>query len=366
MFGAQTRGSEGSGVLVDPEGVVLTNAHVVGGARRIQVTLSDGRTFEADLVAQDTALDLAVIRLRGASGLPVVAWGSSDDVLLGETVVAIGNPFGLGLTVSTGVVASTGRDVNVGDGPVQTYLQTDAAINPGNSGGALVDLRGRLVGINTFIQAGAEGIGFAIPVDRARKIAEDLLAYGRVQLPWLGATLNEVGPRRVRGAPKGALRVDRVWKDGPLDQAGIVPGDLLVALDGHDTVSRGDLNARLAELHSGAALQLTRLREGIASEIRVTSGQPPGDLGVVVLRDLLGVGVRSVAGGLEVTRVSPEGAWARAGLQAGDLLLAVDGRRVAARDDLLEHLGDAAAHHRDRAWFTVRRGNRQGTLDLPL
>lgn len=171
LYGAPRSSSAGSGVVIDSDGVVLTNAHVVEGALSIEVHTNDGRSWPAVVLAMESELDLAVLRLEGARDLPQIAMADSDALLLGEPAIAIGNPYGLGLTVSTGIVSSVQRDVEIRSGLYQSYIQTDAAINPGNSGGALVNIHGELIGINTAIRADAEGIGFAIPVNRARKIA---------------------------------------------------------------------------------------------------------------------------------------------------------------------------------------------------
>ncbi|MCB9663280.1 MAG: trypsin-like peptidase domain-containing protein [Alphaproteobacteria bacterium] len=367
FFREERRASEGSGVIIDGRGLVLTNAHVVDGATRVEVHLQDERAFAADVLAQDGELDLAVLQLRGASDLPVIALGDSSDLLLGETVIAIGNPLGLGLTVSTGVLSSTGRDVPVGQGPVQTYLQTDAAINPGNSGGALVDLHGRLVGINTFIHASAEGVGFAIPVNRATKIAADLLAYGEVQVPWLGATFADVGRGRLGGAwAAGALLVERVEPGGPAARAGLRPGDLVGQLDGHRILTRADLNARLAERRPGVTVRLQVLRGDRSEELAVVAAQVGAGIGAVRLAQGVGVQVQPVQGGLQVTQATREGSWVAAGLRVGDVILGVDGVRTASVAALTEALDRAMARHRGRAWFTVARGPYQGTKELPL
>ncbi|MCB9681020.1 MAG: trypsin-like peptidase domain-containing protein [Alphaproteobacteria bacterium] len=359
--------SEGSGVIIGRDGVVLTNAHVVAGARSINVHLLDGRAFEADVVAQDPSIDLAVLNLTGAHGLPVIPVGDSSDLLLGEPVIAIGNPFGLGLTVSTGVVASTGRDVNVGDGPVQTYIQTDAAINPGNSGGALVNIHGELIGINTFIHQAAEGIGFAIPVNRARKISEDLISFGEVQLPWLGMSVVDVPRRRLRGAlADGAMLVQRVHDGGPASAAGIVPGDLVYELDGHRVSTRADLNARLSELTPGVTVKLGVAHDDALGTRSVATRKAPGDLGAAVLRDALAIHVVPARGGLQVDKAGRGGTWVNAGLAVGDLIIGVDGQRVRSEEELVRLLQQARARHRGSAWFTVARGNARGTVEIGL
>lgn len=361
FYRQERRASEGSGVIIDAGGVVLTNAHVVDGAQRIDVHLQDGRTLPADVVAQDRALDLAVLRTRGATDLPTLPLGDSDALLLGEPAIAIGNPFGLGLTVSTGVISSTARDVPVGNGPVQTYIQTDAAINPGNSGGALVDIEGRLIGINTFIHASAEGVGFAIPVNRARKVALDLLMYGQVQLPWLGFAGVDVPPGRNRGAlAKGGVLVERVH-GGELRV-----GDVVVSVDGHVVHNRADLNARLAERAPGDVVRVGVVRSGGVQPVSMKSRKAPENLGAEAVRRALRIETQPVRGGIQVTTAHPEGTWVGAGLRAGDVLIAVDGQRVGDGAALEKALGRARAQHRARVWLTVARGPYRGTVEVAL
>lgn len=361
-FGAERRASEGSGVLIGADGVVLTNAHVVDGAVRVVALLSDGRRFVGEVRATEPDLDLAVVQLEGASDLPTIPMGDSRDLMLGEPAIAIGNPFGLGLTVSTGVVASVGRDMQVGGGPSQTYVQTDAAINPGNSGGALVNLRGELIGINTFIHSSAEGIGFAIPVNRVRKVAEDLLLFGHAQVPWLACSLVDVDPRRLpRRLRDGAVLVQVVHAGGALR-----PGDLVVGLDGHRVATRADVNARLAELRPGARVTLEVVRGDDLLELTVDTGRPPDDLGPRLLREGVGIGLRLVQGRLVAERVAPGGGWARVGLREGDVVLAVNNQRVRDVADVERGLLEARALHSPSVWITVQRDRFRGTTAVPL
>ena len=232
-----TTQGQGSGVVLTQDGVVLTNAHVVEGASSITIHTAAGDALSAELMALDRSLDLAVLKVDSRSALVPIALANSDDLYLGETTIAIGNPLGLGLTVSTGVVSSTSRTMEIQQGLYQDYIQTDAAINPGNSGGALVDLEGRLIGINTFIRRDAEGIGFAIPVNRAKKVADDLVRYGAVKVPWLGCDLVDIHPRRLAGTrlAKGVVQVLRVHDGSACASVGIREGDLLFEIDGRPT-----------------------------------------------------------------------------------------------------------------------------------
>lgn len=362
-----TTASEGSGVIIAPDGVVLTNAHVVDGARRITVVLQDGRSFEADVVARDAGIDLAVLRARSASGLPTIAIGDSNRLLLGEPAIAIGNPYGLGLTVSTGVIASVGRDVSGGDGTTQTYIQTDAAINPGNSGGALVNIYGELIGINTFIHSAGEGIGFAIPVARARKVADDLLNFGSVQIPWLGCMLADVNRRAANGRSSraGAL-VTAILTGSPAEKAGLKAGDLIVDVDGHATLTRADVNARLAERAPGQTVKVGVWRGEIPQSLLIATQRAPDDLGRRSMLGVLGVDVVVGRSGVEVSRAAEGGSWAGAGLRVGDVIVAVDGVRVRDADHLAALLGAARARHRGSAWFTVVRAPYSGSVEVKI
>ena len=366
FFGARTSASEGSGVIIHGSGIVLTNAHVVDGASRVTVHGTDGQQWTADVLALDTALDLAVLQIPSVEGLPVISVGDSDDLLLGEPAIALGNAYGLGMTVSTGVVASVGRDMHVGSGPVQTYIQTDAAINPGNSGGALVNIHGELIGINTFIHQSAEGIGFAIPVNRARKIAEDLLNHGEVKLPWLGLDLVDVGPRRLRGLPAGAILVDGIHRVGPAHASDLEVGDLIVELGGHPTVTRADLNARMAERASGDPVTLGIIRDGTPTTTRLAGIDPPADLGRLSRRQGLGIEVQAAGDALRITRMTTSGGAAVARLQAGDLLVAIDGVRIRTPAELEAQLARIKAQHRSSATLVVVRDRTRGAVNVGI
>lgn len=360
--------SAGSGVIIDPRGLVLTNAHVVAGAVAITAKDADGREWSARVVGMDEDLDLAVLRLDGASGLVAISLGSSDDLFLGEPVVAIGNPYGLGLTVSTGVVSSVAREVEIQRGVFQEYVQTDAAINPGNSGGALVNIHGELIGINTAILAQGQGIGFAIPVDRARKIAGDLALFGQVQVPWLGVDLDDIPTSRLRNSAlaAGAVQVTRVYPTGPAAGGALQVGDLIYKVEGRAVRSRADLNTFLASQQRGRPLTVDLARAGALSQARVTTGTLPDEVVTALLQDTLGIAVRRSSGGVVVTHATPQGTWIRSGLRVGDLVVAVNGNPVSSPEELAEALRRAKAGHRPSALFTIRRGRFTGPINLAL
>lgn len=363
LFGfSRTTASAGSGVVISDDGLVLTNAHVVARARRITVHSDRGQGWEARVMAFDEALDLAVLKMQGASRLTPVAIGNSDELMLGETAIAIGNPLGLGLTVSTGVIASVRRELEITPGIQQSFVQTDAAINPGNSGGALVNLDGELIGINTAIRADAQGIGFAIPVNRAMKIAADLVNYGAVRAPWLGIHVRDLDPRR--RIP--AVQVETVAQHGPAGEAGLRPGDLITEVEGRSVTSRAELNSRLAAKTPGDRVRLTTVRDNRYAEVTLETVPVPAGLGKMLIREHLGITVKATPQGVLVVQMRPDGVWAIENLRAGDLVIAVDGQLIRSVDDLADALRQAQAQHRGHALFTIRRGNAQGHISLAL
>jgi len=375
-----TSTTQGSGAVIRADGVVLTNAHVLDGALQITATLSDGSAYQATVVGLDGDLDLAVLQLEGAQGLPTVPLGRSHDLLLGEPVIAIGNPFGLGHTVTTGVVSSAGRRLEVAERVYQDYIQTDAGINPGNSGGPLLNIHGELIGINTAIRRDAENIGFAIPVDRAAKVARDLLRYGSVRAPWLGIAVSDIGGPRYAGTPieQGAVAVESVRPRPPADPSPLQVGDILLRLDGQSIHSRADLNLRLASHQAGDQVSLSGLRQGQPFQAQVTAESCPADLGPSLLAQTLGVelipldratarahGLRT-AQGLMAAAVSPRGSFAKAGLRVGDVIQAVHGSPVNTEEQLRTALLRAKIAHRLAVLLTVQRGPYRGHVEVAL
>jgi serine protease Do len=364
--------SEGSGVVIDPRGTVLTNAHVVERAQRIVVNFDDGRSHEAEILGITSELDLAVLRLKphGDAPLALVAapLGRSSDLMLGEPVIAIGNPFGLGLTVTTGVISSTSRQIETPGRIYQDFLQTDASINPGNSGGPLLDVHGNLIGINTAIRADAQGIGWAIPVDRAIKIAHDLTEFGTVRVPWLGVDLSEVVVRTPSGQ-RGrtvVVRVDRVWAGEALQV-----GDQITGVDGRTVQGRGDLNAYLASFPAGRTVRLAALRAGKPVEVEVRAGEVPEAVVQRSLGEVLGVQVEATGrtsrpAGVRVRAVDRDGSFARAGLRVGDEIVAVNGRGIDSPADLGRAFADLKSTHRGSALLTVRRGDATGRVNVAI
>ena len=284
----QPRRGAGSGFIIDDRGHIMTNHHVVAGATRVLVRLVDGREYNAQLVGSDAATDVAILRIQPRQGerLPVATLGSSDEVRIGDWVIALGNPLGLDFTVTAGIVSAKGRQLrsgangpDAGAPPLEAYIQTDAAINPGNSGGPLVDLFGRVIGMNTAISAqNFIGHGFAVPIDLARRVADDLLAHGYVRRPRIGVTVTDVeavdadvyGLPSVRGA-----EITSVQAGGPGAGAGLRPGDVVLAIDGRDIRNATDLTTTLARRHPGDEVVFTIWRDRARRDVRVRLGEFP-------------------------------------------------------------------------------------------
>ncbi|MCA9568956.1 MAG: trypsin-like peptidase domain-containing protein [Myxococcales bacterium] len=260
----------GSGVVIDSDGVIVTNHHVVDGAERVDVTLHDGRVLEATVVGSDPRADVAVLRLTSPPGdLTALEWGSSDALRLGETVLAIGNPFGIGHTLTRGIVSAKGRAMGVAE--YEDFIQTDAAINPGNSGGALVDLEGRLIGIPTAIfskTGGFSGISFAIPSRMAHAVTDDILEDGQVDRGWLGVAIAEVD---------GGVVLQGVEASGAASLAGLQTGDVILAFNGTPVTSLAAFRSSVALAGAGEAFDVRIERDGAKRVVKGTLGRRPDD-----------------------------------------------------------------------------------------
>jgi serine protease Do len=342
--------SLGSGVIISPDGEILTNAHVVGNAEDVvEVILQDQKRFKAKIVGKDKKTDIALIRIQADHPLPAAKLAHGDDLRVGDWVVAIGNPFGLGETVTAGIVSAKGRAI--GAGPYDDFIQTDASINPGNSGGPLLNARGEVVGINSAIysQSGGNiGIGFAIPIEMAAHIADSLRTRGKVVRGWLGVAIQDVTPEisKAMGVKEetGALVAD-VVKEGPADKAGIQRGDVILAYQGKEIGSSRDLPIRVAETPDGTRAELKLMREGQEKTITAEIGElkdkevaaeaasPSSHLGLHVdkitpeIAERLGIPPRTK--GVVVTSVDPGSPADNAGLHPGDVVREVDRKSVA-------------------------------------
>jgi serine protease DegQ len=269
----------GSGVIVSDDGFILTNHHVVEAADEIQVALSNGKTLEAEVVGTDPETDLAVLKVK-RKGLPAITFAQSDSQRVGDVVLAIGNPFGVGQTVTMGIISALGRS-HLGINTFENYIQTDAAINPGNSGGALVDGAGNLVGVNTAIfsrSGGNLGIGFAIPVSIVRQVMQEIISHGAVTRGWVGIEVQEITPEIAESfalkTTAGAL-IAGVLRGGPADRAGIRPGDILVAVGGKSVTDSSSLLNLIAALPPGKVVQLRLMREQTEMQLMATIEKRP-------------------------------------------------------------------------------------------
>ena len=273
--------SLGSGVMVDPSGLVVTNNHVIEGADQVKISLADKREFEAEIVLKDTRTDLAVLRVKNAKEkFATLDFSNSDDLQVGDVVLAVGNPFGVGQTVTAGIVSALGR-THLGINTFENFIQTDAAINPGNSGGALVDASGNLVGINSAIYSrtgGSQGIGFAIPVSIARKVMEQIIKSGSVTRGWVGVEVQDLSPELAESfslkSAEGAL-IAGVLKGGPADVGGIRPGDILLAVNGRVVADSASLLNLIAALKPGEDAQLTVARKQQTLNLKIQVGRRP-------------------------------------------------------------------------------------------
>jgi Do/DeqQ family serine protease len=277
--GAETQVGMGSGVIVSPEGILLTNNHVIAGATEIDVRLSDGREARAEVVGTDPETDLAVLRIT-MDRLPAITLGRLEAVKVGDVVLAIGNPFNVGQTVTSGIVSALGRQ-GLGLSTFESFVQTDAAINPGNSGGALVDVRGHLVGINTAIfsrSGGSMGIGFAIPVDVAQQVMEGLLRDGQVTRGWIGVEPRDLTPEFAENfklpIKEGAL-ITGVLQDGPASKGGMRPGDVVTGVGGRPVANTAELLNRVAALKPGSEASIDVQRGSQTVQVTLTVGQRP-------------------------------------------------------------------------------------------
>jgi len=286
FFGDQAPDEEpssslGSGVLVSPEGIILTNHHVISDASDIDVALADGRKLKAQVIGSDPETDIAVLKIE-AKHLPTpITFGKIDSVHVGDVVLAIGNPFGVGQTVTSGIVSAMGRD-HVGINTFENFIQTDAAINPGNSGGALIDTRGNLIGINTAIfsnNGGSMGIGFAIPVSLAKQVMESILNNGSVTRGWIGVEPQSLSKELAEslglpGNTEGVI-LSGVLEGGPADRGGAKPGDVLIAVNTHATKDVRQLLNQIAQLGPGNEATIKVLRKGKELELKVSIGKRP-------------------------------------------------------------------------------------------
>lgn len=331
-----TRSSLGSGVIIREDGYILTNQHVVTRAAHITVLLADEREFDAQIVGADADSDLAVLTITADHPLPAVPMGTSADLMPGEAVIAIGNPFGLSHTVTTGVISAVGRSLQAKEQIFYDLIQTDASINPGNSGGPLLNIAGQLIGINSAIYEKAKGIGFAIPIDRAHRIVSDLIDFGSVQTPWSGLLLQDLPSDRrpSRGSlRRGTVRIQGVEPNSPATEAGVESGDLLLSIDNRPVHSLHECESRLRDQPIGSTFSLSLLRRAQTITRNLTTRLFPVERADELAWQILGLRVRAQHRRIEVSAIRRDGPSARQGFRPGDLIVAVAGRPVERLDD---------------------------------
>ncbi|MGD0624313.1 MAG: DegQ family serine endoprotease [Thermodesulfobacteriota bacterium] len=338
----------GTGMIIDSNGHILTNNHVVSGATKITVKMASAEEWEAKIVGVDPKTDLAVIKIKPPKNIPYLTFGDSDKLRVGEWVVAIGNPRGLEQTVTAGIISAKHRTGILDPSSYQDYIQTDAAINPGNSGGPLLNLTGEVVGVNAAIvseSGGFEGIGFAIPSNMALAIADALIQTGKVVRGWLGVSVQEVtaslAKRLNLKVLKGALVAD-LMKGGPAEKAGIRRGDLIISLEGAAVESANDFRNRIAASRVGKKLEIGLWRNGerISAQAMVAAYKPSPRLAAVELGNKLGVEVKEISvmearrrrldsrEGVILTQVDPRGPASRAGLEPGDIIYQMNNQTI--------------------------------------
>jgi Do/DeqQ family serine protease len=391
FFGPQVREREvqslGSGVIVEASGIIVTNNHVVEGAQDLRVVLSDRREFEAELLLADERTDLAILKIDAGEPLPILAYSESADAEVGDLVLAIGNPFGVGQTVTSGIVSALARtDVGITD--YAFFIQTDAAVNPGNSGGALVDMNGALIGVNTAIfsrSGGSNGIGFAVPSEMVRTVVAAALQGGEIIRPWLGARLQPVTNDLARSIgldrPRGTI-VAEIWTGGPADMAGLERGDVVLDIDGVAINDEAGARFRFATRAIGETARLTVLRDSERMELDVEAAPAPGDAEGIRL-DILGQnpfqgaemvqlspafndenGLDPFMSGVLISSINRRSPADYFGFRPGDRIISVDGAEVAGLDDLQAVF---AASDGKRRWpVEIERGGERFSRTLAL
>ena len=364
------RRSLGSGVIIHPEGYILTNEHVVSKATIIKVTLIDKREFDARLVGADIKSDLAVIKIETNENLPHISLGRSDDLMIGETVIAIGNPFGLQHTVTTGIISALHRSIKGGENRVyRGFIQLDASINPGNSGGPLLNIEGSLIGINTAIFKQAEGIGFAIPINKAKRIINDLIRYGKVRRGWLGVSVQSITKEMLSFFNIERLRgvvVTRIMERSPGARAGLKRGDVILSLENIEVNDKTDYSERVSTYPLGNTINMGILRGGKVESVSLKVSLLPASRVADYVKIWLGFTVNKIqqslvrryrlvtSQGVVVTSVTPNSVSDKIGVQSGDIIRQVNQVKIENEKDFRAAMVEVAG--RDSVLILVQRG----------
>ena len=393
--------SQGSGFIIDPKGLIVTNNHVIADQINIQVHMQDGTVLKAELVGHDPKTDIAVIRVKTEKDLPFVEFGDSDKARIGQWVIAIGNPFGLGGSVSLGIVSAKARDIN--SGPYDNYIQTDAAINKGNSGGPLFDLEGHVIGVNTAIfspTGGSVGIGFSVPSSEAKPVADQLIKFGETRRGWLGVKLQNLSPDVLEGLgldkdkQKGALVAD-VTPGGPSDKGGLKAGDVIVAFNGRDIDSGRTLRRVVAEAEVSKEADVKIIRDKKQQVVKITLGRledgekqvasddklkPADKVAPIVAAPVLGMTLAEMSDelrgklkidgklkGVAITDVAADSAAADKSILPGDVVQEAGGKKVLTPADVAAAVDQAKKDGKSSVLMLIARGsNPQETRFLAL
>lgn len=372
----------GSGVIISEDGYILSNNHVVEGATEVSVTLANQQEYPAEVVGLDPKTDLAVLQIKAPKDLPKATLGNSENLKVGDWVVAIGNPFGLNHTVTSGIVSAKGRVI--GAGPYDDFIQTDASINPGNSGGPLFNMKGEVVGINTAIIPQGQGIGFAIPVNTAKPLIPQLVEHGEVTRGYLGVNIQTITPELAKALEvaeqNGALVAD-VIADSPAQKAGIERGDIIINYNGQEIKDSHDLPAKVAATPVGEEVQLTVLRDGKEKQLLLSVGELAADdsfhgkpdsaskgkwgLQLHDLDENVAKQLRlDVQEGVAIVGVEPGSAASEAGLRKGDVIIEVNRHAVDSVSAVKKQLGDA--QDKDKLLLLVQRENNKFYVPLEM
>lgn len=333
--------SLGSGVIIDGRrGLILTNAHVIAKAGKITVVVQDEREFEAQIVGADPESDLAVLRIQSSDILPSIEMGNSDDLMIGETVIAIGNPFGFSHTVTTGVISALHRSIRTEETEYHDFIQTDASINPGNSGGPLLNINGELIGINTAIYAKAQGIGFAIPINKARRIISDLIQYGEVIIPWIGVVVQNLDQKLANYlnlSKKSGVLIKEVEVKSPAQRSGIKDGDIITEVGNRPVRSVDDFNSLMKDYAPGDSIPFKILRNMRDISITVEASTFPMERADELIYKLMGIKVMPIPSkyrrsnlqeGVMIAEIERQSYLYRIGVKPGDIIRQMDGTPI--------------------------------------
>ena len=364
--------SLGSGVIIDKRRYVLTNYHVVLKASKITVTLADNREFEGEIVGSDPKSDLAIVKLLTEEDVPVADMGVSNDLMIGEPVIAIGNPFGLSHTITTGVISALDRSIRLSDEQtLRGFIQTDAPINPGNSGGPLINILGDVIGINTAIYSEAQGIGFAIPIDKAKRIISELIEYGKVRAAWVGVAVQDITPAVAQyfkyDSADGVL-ISQVFKESAAERAGLKQGDIIVNINDQPVRDQFGYQAALDEFTANDTLTMTVFRDGKPLTLEVKAEEFSQEQAIKLAYQEFGVAAEEITNrtaqeydlqtrqGVLINKVRPKSSAAQVGIEPGDIIRQIEGVPVGNMADFGEIL--SKIRQQSGAVFLIQRGAR--------